>query len=735
MTRGNLQVAGRNPLEKRIVTISQPRRTSDSDEAEDSLFLTVLRRRWMLLLACVLASLGVATYMAKQFTMPKAETTGEMRYVSLPPTVLPVYTPPNTLELVDLLRSHEYMSELARRNDLPIDPKRLSELFEIRTSHMSNIISVKLGWGDAQEAIEMVNDLMRIACEKTTANRRETLRNYRRDTEIALASADQRVAEYRDRVLALRRERDQKLREEGTAGSEVQRLTNMLSRVEELLDQAILKKASLSQQISTVRGEEEGLKAQIKQELLRSRRQQVEDRLRALNRSAPQAARLLSLKKALEEFDAENVVLDYVAWQAKLTLLGREILGDLDPVALRVVDTLQRQLAYQTQRAEQLELELLPMDNEISMLESRRESQEQRLNEALSMDTEALPSLEEAETRLEESQLSRRSLQEQLDNIRRLEETDLSELTVLTAASWQTTDYSEGRHKVFVFALAGCLVLLTLPVFALEHFFPSGHPAERAAKSLGIPLVSRGTFVAQQLKHDKVQFHPLNSESLRLLALRIQQSVPGPGSIVVFSGLNHDKSAIPMISYLAECLARREERVLIIDACDRAHDTRNGSNHEDLVKSVLSPSTPPNEDPGTGSSPATDLVARSEPEPAPGLVGLADFLVRRDLSADDMICRTSIPGVDMIPSGSAEFPCEGLASSSLTDLLDECRRRYTMILVSGPSTQQPSDLQMLSARADAILFTMPRNGRANLQAEDTVRDLLDLGAPVIGIVG
>ena len=356
MTRGNLQVAGRNPLEKRIVTISQPRRTSDSDEAEDSLFLSVLRRRWMLLLTCVLASLGVATYMAKQFTMPKADTTGEMRYVSLPPTVLPVYTPPNTLELVDLLRSHEYMSELARRNDLPIDPKRLSELFEIRTSHMSNIISVKLGWGDAQEAIEMVNDLMRIACEKTTANRRETLRNYRRDTEIALASADQRVAEYRDRVLALRRERDQKLREEGTAGSEVQRLTNMLSRVEELLDQAILKKASLSQQLSTVRGEEEGLKAQIKQELLRSRRQQVEDRLRALNRSAPQAARLLSLKKALEEFDAENVVLDYVAWQAKLTLLGREILGDLDPVAMRVVDTLQRQLAYQTQRAEQLEL-------------------------------------------------------------------------------------------------------------------------------------------------------------------------------------------------------------------------------------------------------------------------------------------------------------------------------------------------------------------------------------------
>jgi hypothetical protein len=41
---------------------------------------------------------------------------------------------------------------------------------------------------------------------------------------------------------------------------------------------------------------------------------------------------------------------------------------------------------------------------------------------------------------------------------------------------------------------------------------------------------------------------------------------------------------------------------------------------------------------------------------------------------------------------------------------------------------------MLSARANGILFTIPPNGRPAGQGEDVVRDLLDLGAPVIGIV-
>ena len=229
MTRGNLQVTGRNQLNKRVVTIPRPPRAGGPGELDDSLLLSVLRRHWMLLAFCAVLSLGAAVFMCLHFTLPKAESQGELRYVSLPPSVQDVYRAPNTLELAEMLRSNENMQKLAARNGLQVDPKNLREHCEIRATQWSNIITVRLSWHDAKQAIDLLNDLMRIACETTTANRRETLGRYRQDTEATLAAANQRVDEFRDRVINLRHERDSRLKEVGTIGSETQRLISTIA--------------------------------------------------------------------------------------------------------------------------------------------------------------------------------------------------------------------------------------------------------------------------------------------------------------------------------------------------------------------------------------------------------------------------------------------------------------------------------------------------------------------------
>jgi len=478
------------------------------------------------------------------------------------------------------------------------------------------------------------------------------------------------------------------------------------------------------------------LQNQVREELLTGRRQQLETRQELLTPTSDRYEQLERLDQQLQALADANASTDYVTWRAKLEATGLDVLGELDPVSQAAVAVLERSLEFTEQKLDQVSFDLIPLDTEWSTLENQRDSLERRLDDAMGAADIASTQLEEAEAQLEEAMAARSELLTNLNNIRRGEETDFSEMTVLTPASWQTTEKSEGKLKLFVFTLAGCFVVLTMPVFALEHFFPSGDPADSAAKALGIPRVSRGTFVTQRGGQDRRQLHPVNSEAMRLLALRIQQSVHGPGPMVLFSGLNHEKSAIPMISYLAECLARREERVLIIDACDRPHDSRQRSQNEESVNAFMSSGKP--------SGPATvgshevgnevALPANVAPESRIGVVGLADYLHRRDLGPDDMICPTSIPGVDIIPCGTTSFPREGLASSSLTNLFEECRQRYTMILVAGPSANHPSDLQMLSARADGILFTVPPVGRPAGKGEEIVRDLLDLGAPVIGIV-
>jgi Mrp family chromosome partitioning ATPase len=99
-----------------------------------------------------------------------------------------------------------------------------------------------------------------------------------------------------------------------------------------------------------------------------------------------------------------------------------------------------------------------------------------------------------------------------------------------------------------------------------------------------------------------------------------------------------------------------------------------------------------------------------------------------------LIRPTGCPGVDMIPSGRMSFAREAMASSCLTQLLSTCRKNYTMVLVHGPTVDCTADIQMLTARADGIVLTATRKIGKNARVKEVVQELMDLGAPIIGVV-
>lgn len=735
MTQGKIQLApqGSTSLDKRVITISRPQRPDPSADADDPLFVNVIRRRWLLLAFCALLSGVAAGLVAYKFEMPKATSTGKLRYVQLPPSISQHYPAPKTIELAEMLQSNENMSELARRMGLQIDPKTLGKRFNVVAARYSNIIGIEVRWRDGQGAIDILNELMRIACETTAANRKATLQQYGAETALQLADAQRRVQDLSDHVRQLRHKQYQELNANGEVGTEAERIVNTLASTENELDRLTVKRVSLNRQLDAIRSDVNAVRRQIKEKLVSSRLQQIKRLQEAYNPNSQQFSMLRQAEKQLEEFDSSSssAQLEYLAWRTELETIGATLIGEIEPQTLAAIEKMEKSLLAKQAKMDQVEFELLPLDGELSMHEARRESLERRLADHSAAVNISSTELEEAETQMAAAIDSLQDLTNTLNDIRRGEETEFSEMKVMTPASWQTTETSNGKVKLLVLTFAGCFTALVLPVFALEHFFPSGDPAEHAAKALGIPRISRGTFVTQSVKTDRRNVHPVNTEAMRLLALRIQQSVHGPGSMVLFSGLNHEKSAIPMISYLAECLSRREEKVLIIDACDRPSESTGHAANQASVDAVITPQT---DDEDGDSVDERSALPANLGNAAAGVVGISDFLRRRDLGPDQMICPTSIPGVDIIPSGTSSFPREGLASSSLTGLFEECRRRYTMILVAGPSTQHPSDLQMLSARADGILFTVPPTGRPAGQGEEVVRDLLDMGAPVIGIV-
>jgi hypothetical protein len=119
-----------------------------------------------------------------------------------------------------------------------------------------------------------------------------------------------------------------------------------------------------------------------------------------------------------------------------------------------------------------------------------------------------------------------------------------------------------------------CWFALTAPLFVSEWHAQSDSPQVQLARSLRVPVLAER--ILEHFSPDQRKAKPAGSmaadqmEIVRMLTLRIQQTCHRPGSVVLFSSLDSSFSTVPLMVTVAECLAEREERVLIIDAvCPR----------------------------------------------------------------------------------------------------------------------------------------------------------------------
>jgi hypothetical protein len=253
------------------------------------------------------------------------------------------------------------------------------------------------------------------------------------------------------------------------------------------------------------------------------------------------------------------------------------------------------------------------------------------------------------------------------------------------------------------------------------------------ARSLRVPVLAERIlehFSPEQRKTKVAALETDQTEVVRMLTLRIQQSCHRPGSVVLFSSLDAKFSTVPLMLTVAECLAEREERVLLIDAvCPQRALVP--------VRNVLSSETPaaPRQSPKTVIAAAQPVAIHENQKGANDFAfGLSEYLSDECDDIGDLVQPTGCPGVDLIPSGRRSFSREAMASSCLTELLNACRKNYTMVLVHGPAADCAADMQMLTARADGIVLATTKESAKDPRARDVVQDLLDVGAPLIGLV-
>lgn len=401
--------------------------------------------------------------------------------------------------------------------------------------------------------------------------------------------------------------------------------------------------------------------------------------------------------------DASELVADQLTkWVERISSIGRDSLGELEPTTLESAKTSWSKLSKIADEARELQFEANNNRVDLDYFLAKTGEFELERNRSTNEDVKRSSSeLLELKLEVDEKEKRYSELSQQLDQINQLRECELTEYVVTSPAVVNAVDdVSSNRKNLFVCSFLGFGLLLTAPLIAIELMRLRPSPITIISRRWNLPVLGSHSpgFSGSTSPNGGV-----GSQDLRLMALRIQQSLSRPsGRVVMFSGLDHGESPLALIRSLSYCLAQREESVLMIQippTLEAAEGWRFGNE---------------------GSFKA-------------GRPGVAEYLASGSEDVTSCVISAGVAGIDFLPGGCSAVASEAMASSRLTSLIEQLRAKYSMIILCGPSTLYPADLQMLAARADGIVFTVNQDSVNSVYGNEVIGDLLELGAPILGL--
>ncbi len=755
MAARDIQIQRRVPVPSSTPLAGEQSPVVGGDESDKAVLPGALRRRWWFYLLTVVLSAGLAYVVCTEYRTFSSVSKATLIRAGLPSPPGPrVDKPLNADTCADLLVSYAVLNRLRAREELGMPLQDLASRVKVKASSSSDLLQVSLAWDDPAEGVRLLNGLLEEFGEATVAHRRVTVRDQIRHVQAELVDARAELHKAQEELdVALRRQQGQK-QESGFAEDQYRStMLNDIVKTKSLIGEREAEKAGRLQQMEMLEDQMLGERRQMAQLAVQKLQEAV--LLQALFLlevvrephavSSDGYRRLTAGQAILEEFGT-NYVIDaneaadeqMQRWYNELTrTLQQAALGlpvayfvALDQayqkayeVTVAKLDTIlneQRRLVSQRQ---DLELSILSFNQEIAMLQERLQEYQATAKNLHERATKTVVDAAYApDQRVQEAETRKDGLVALLDNLRQHEECHTPEWSVIMPATMDTTELASNRKLLFAITFGICMLAFAGPMFLV------GTVRERSsqvafAQSLRLPILAermledflpdqRGQIpTVSQLSEERV-------ETLRMLALRIQQSVHRPGAVILFTGLDTKTSAFPLMAAVGEYLAAREERVLLVDAVS---PDRSGFQ-------VLNLSAEP-EQTGNSAEPHTPAAAAGAADP-----GLAEYLSQESSNIRELIRSTPHPGVDFIASGRKAFPREAMASSYLTALLDACRKEYTMVLVNGPSARYAADVQMLAARADGVVLTANDRVKKDAQAAAVVKELVELGAPIMGVV-
>jgi hypothetical protein len=726
--------------------------------------LGVLRRQWPLLLVAVIASVSIAWLVSLEFRTQTYSVELDLKPQQLPVSNQKVYTPPNADVASDLLTSIEVLQPVVEKHGLP-PVLYFSRFLTTKLNAKSGIITVNLTHGEKPVAALILNDIGDEFVKAIVEQRKQMLGQHADHIGGLLDKADGELNLARVEFVKLK-ESEQSTVNDARQTAELEGLIDRSMQVEAAIGEVSRDQARIQRNQAVVNEDMVSIRNSICRDVLAGRKRQTEiigqgltgsSRLATVKEEVQQ--QLTTLEAELDsilsqpngsEKNAENsgsgsdVVAensptettqaaqpsgeaagvsqnnasdnspqvsevsltsqpstsplgesDFASnWIQKVAGVGRESLGDFDQPTLDAIQKAQDKLSKLAEDARKLQFDLDDSKAELAFFIEKDKELLTAIKTSVPvtqgrMSERAL----ELESDLAFKEQKFAELSRQLDQINQIRECQVSDYVVQSPAAPVLDGEKSDRKKLFALTMLGGGIILLIPSTLIEMLRLRPTPIDVVSQKWNLPVLG----VQVPARHRKNSANARSSDfqnEFRLMALRIQQSLYRPkGRVVLFSGLDHDESPMGLIRSLAKCFSQREESVLIIQTLP-----------------TLSDST----------------VTKS------GRPGVAEFLAGHYDDPTELVVGTGLTGIGFLPGGSAVGASEAMASSRLTALIDQFRESYSMILLCGPSTFHPVDLQMLAARADGIVFTVNKQSLRTVYGDEVIGDLIELGGPILG---
>jgi hypothetical protein len=698
-------------------------------------------RRWKTSLVFCALSAVVALLAGKTLSKTSYTAEGKLLYrpAALPDNLKSIYTPLNKQTVRDLIKTTQrHYETLVKEFGLSLPPHVLGVLFAVddKLQEDSEVIGLSLEWEDAEEGARLVNRLMGLLREQVTNLRRDEVRKALDGTEEARKQWKESLDAAQDAYTAFLREKETTdpkadlLRRRSEYESTAKERDDALSRqkVKEAqlgrLDEEVkgLRKKQEEAPANATAGDAEynKNKRDLEQQLAEVETKQSEDK-----------RKLISLQKKAEQLEPlvkPQIVLksDYEALLQEIKVLEGSV-KNLGTRAQGLKTDLKENKPYSAAirrhltNMETLKDELIVIQSEISQKADRLQAAREAVSRAERVEVDAIP-------KLNQIQLAQKSFQELTAKGQELRDllADLRSEVLINTDAVAGLNPKSNRKKVMTVGFLIPVLCLFGVMIAFEMSSKSWR-GESLATRLNLPILARysprgagAAFLPSPSGGEEGGRSP-NANECRGLSLRLRQYVPESGGVILFSSLNERNGVEALMADLIGYFSLRDEKVLLLDA-------RIANAEADEIQRCVGRAAarrPVEVVPATDSLTITPGWRR----------GLVQYLVFEGQNPWDFAVPTRTPAVDYLPAGGPYPITDALASEAMRDLLESCRKKYSLILVVGPSVSKSIDTEILAAYVNGLVLVLNEPLSAFTQeTRSFFQSLKETDVPLLGTV-